>query len=263
MSLSFSKIEQTNPAAADLLRLCAFLHPDAIPEEIITEGAEHLGSQLQAAATNPLAWNLAINAPLSYSLLRRSPADHLLTIHRLTQAVLKDGMDAPTYRLWAERTVQAVNAVLPADVDYRTTSRYERCLSHAKECALLIEQLHLTSWAAARLLHQTGRYLHGHARYAEAEPLYRRALHIWEQTLGPGHPQVAAPLNNLANIYYDQGKYAEAEPLYQRALHIWEQALGPQHPLTRTVVKNYAILLRKMKRETEALSLEARFPPSS
>ena len=185
-SLSFSKIEQTNPAAADLLRLCAFLHPDAIPEEIITEGAEHLGPQLQAAATNPLAWNLAINAPLSYSLLRRSPADHLLTIHRLTQAVLKDGMDAPTYRLWAERTVQAVNTVLPADVDYGATSRYERCLSHAKECALLIEQLHLTSWAAARLLHQTGVYLYEHARYAEAEPLYQRALHIWEAGALPG-----------------------------------------------------------------------------
>src|SRR5205085_8672630 len=37
--LSFEKVEQANPAAADLLRLCAFLAPDAIPEEIITEGA--------------------------------------------------------------------------------------------------------------------------------------------------------------------------------------------------------------------------------
>jgi tetratricopeptide (TPR) repeat protein len=260
--LSFSKIEQTNAAAADLLRLCAFLHPDAIPEEIITGGAAHLGPQLQAAATNPLAWNLAINALLSYSLLRRSPADHLLTIHRLTQAVLKDGMDAPTYRLWAERTVQAVDAVLP-EVDYSTTSLYERCLSHAQECVLLIAQLSLTSSAAARLLYQTAWYLHEHARYVEAEPLYQQALHIWEQALGKEHPQVAYPLNGLAYLYEQQGKYAEAEPLYQRALHVWEQAYGPGHPLTRTAVKNYAILLRKLRRETEALSLEARFPSSS
>ena len=33
-TLSFSQVEQADPAAADLLRLCAFLHPDAIPEEI-------------------------------------------------------------------------------------------------------------------------------------------------------------------------------------------------------------------------------------
>jgi len=73
---------------------------------------------------------------------------------------------------------------------------------------------------------------------------------------------VAYPLNGLANLYQDQGKYTEAEPLYQRALHIREQALGPNHPLTREVVRNYAMLLRKMGRETEASELEARFPPS-
>ena len=74
---------------------------------------------------------------------------------------------------------------------------------------------------------------------------------------------MASPLNNLAILYVDQGKYAEAEPLYQRALHIWEQAFGAEHPYTRTAVKNYAILLRIMNRETEALSLEARYPSSS
>jgi len=40
--ISFRKVEQQNPAA-DLLRLCAFLAPDAIPEVILTEGAEELG----------------------------------------------------------------------------------------------------------------------------------------------------------------------------------------------------------------------------
>jgi hypothetical protein len=37
-SLSFHRIEQANHAAADLLRLCAFLDPDAIPEEIFRDG---------------------------------------------------------------------------------------------------------------------------------------------------------------------------------------------------------------------------------
>src|SRR6266487_546589 len=45
-SLSFARVEETNPAAADLLRLCAYLAPDAIPEEILTRGAEHLGPVL-------------------------------------------------------------------------------------------------------------------------------------------------------------------------------------------------------------------------
>ena len=86
-------------------------------------------------ASNPLVFNQAIGVLLSYSLLKRQPEEHLLSMHRLVQAVLKDGMDAPTYHQWAERVVQAVNQALPADVEYRTYARYERCLPHAQECA--------------------------------------------------------------------------------------------------------------------------------
>ncbi|MGZ6367463.1 MAG: tetratricopeptide repeat protein, partial [Ktedonobacteraceae bacterium] len=180
--------------------------------------------------------------------------------HRLVQAVLKDSMDIPTYHQWAERVVQAVYLALPTEVDYGPHARYERCLPHAQECARLIEQEQLTSYSARWLPYQIGRYFWEHARYAEAEVFYQHSMRIMEQALGPDHPQVAYPLNNLANLYKDQGKYAEAEPLYQRALHIWEQALGPDHPITRTVVRNYAILLRKTGREAEANELEARFP---
>src|SRR5262249_41186637 len=53
-SLSFQQIEQQNAAAADLLRLCAYLAPDAIPETIITKGAPHLGPRLKTIAPDPL-----------------------------------------------------------------------------------------------------------------------------------------------------------------------------------------------------------------
>src|SRR5947207_12692806 len=69
-------------------------------------------------------------------------------------------------------------------------------------------------------------------KYAKAEPLYRRALEIYEQQLGPIHPYTAQSLNNLAYLYNAQGKYAEAEPLYRRAISIREQQLGPIHPDT-------------------------------
>jgi tetratricopeptide (TPR) repeat protein len=64
-------------------------------------------------------------------------------------------------------------------------------------------------------------------RYADAEPLYKRALAVWEKALGPDHPDVATALNNLAQLYKDQGSYEDAEPLYKRALAIREKALGP------------------------------------
>ena len=54
-------------------------------------------------------------------------------------------------------------------------------------------------------------------RYAEADPLYRRALATWKEALGPNHPDVAQSLNNLAGLYLAQGRYADAEPLHKRA----------------------------------------------
>ena len=71
---------------------------------------------------------------------------------------------------------------------------------------------------------------HEQGRYAEAEPLLQRALHISEQQLGSEHSDTASSLNNLAGLYESQGKYVEAEPLYQRALVIRERQLGPAHP---------------------------------
>jgi tetratricopeptide (TPR) repeat protein len=40
-------------------------------------------------------------------------------------------------------------------------------------------------------------YMH-QGRYAEAEPLYRRTLSIYEKALGPDHPDLGTTLNNLA-----------------------------------------------------------------
>ncbi len=95
-------------------------------------------------------------------------------------------------------------------------------------------------------------------RYAEAEPLYKRALAIFEKALGPEHPDVAINLDNLAGLYHAQGKYAEAEPLVKRALAIFEKVLGPEHPHVATGLENYAALLRNTGRSAEAAKMKAR-----
>jgi CHAT domain-containing protein len=79
-------------------------------------------------------------------------------------------------------------------------------------------------------------------RFAEAEPLYQRALAITEKALGPEHPDVGTYLNNLGSLYQDQGRDAEAEPLYERALAIGEKALGPDHPDVGARLNNLATL---------------------
>ena len=53
--------------------------------------------------------------------------------------------------------------------------------------------------------------------------LARRSLQIWEQVRGKEHPDVAAALNNLAEICRFQERLPEAETHYRRALHIFER----------------------------------------
>ncbi len=54
-------------------------------------------------------------------------------------------------------------------------------------------------------------------KYAEAEPLYKRALAIREKALGPEHPHVANILRNMAECYKKTGKKKEAKRLEERA----------------------------------------------
>ena len=79
-------------------------------------------------------------------------------------------------------------------------------------------------------------------RYAEAEPLFKRALAVWEKALGPEHPRVADSLNTLALFHFAQSRYAEAEPLYERSLAIMEEALGAEHPQVAISLHNLADL---------------------
>ncbi len=95
-------------------------------------------------------------------------------------------------------------------------------------------------------------------RLGEAEPLMRRALAIHEASFGPGHPDVAGGLNNLATLLQDANRLGEAEPLIRRALAITEASYGPDHPRFAIVLNNLATLLKATNRRGEAESLMRR-----
>ena len=61
-------------------------------------------------------------------------------------------------------------------------------------------------------------------KYAQAEPLYQRALAIWQKALGPEHPQVAMVLENYAALLHWLNRDAEADKMEARA-----QAIRAKH----------------------------------
>jgi hypothetical protein len=186
--LSFQLVEQTNPAASDLLRLCAFLAPDAIPEELLTGGAPYWPAALQEAVTDRLSFNQMLEALLAFSLVKRLAEDRLLSIHRLVQ---QERLSAEEQRQWAERLVRAVHVVFPREP--QEVASWQACLRYLDQvqaCDTLIREQRLLLPEAAELLDRAGTYLSERALYSLAEPLYQQSLSIWEHLSPPAKCRV-------------------------------------------------------------------------
>lgn len=250
-SLASQKMAETSIAACDMLRVCAFLAPDAIPEEIFAAGATEMGESLAVVAGGGINLVRVMGEAGRFSLIRRDPKSGRIEMHRVVHQVLRDEMSPDERRLWAERTVRGINATFP-EVDHRNWALCEKLLPHALEAARLIETYDLVFVESARLLNEAGHYCFERAQYIEAERLFKRALAIREQLLGPEHPDVAMSFSNLAALFHHQGRYDEAEPLFKRALAIHDRAPEPDHLNVALVLNNLAAFYDSQGRHEEA-----------
>jgi tetratricopeptide (TPR) repeat protein len=258
-ALNFQEVEQ-EPVAADILRVSALLSPEAIPLELLTEGASQLGPVLAgtlATSEDPLALNEALEPLTRYSLIRLDVDAQTYSLHRMVQEVVKDQVGAERQAEWAERTVRAVAQSFP-EVNYKTWARCERFIPHALVCAAHIDRWNMTFSEARDLLSQAGYYFYQRGQFWEAEPLWKSVLAMCERVLGPEHPDTLSTVNNLATLYTDQGKYEQAEPLFQRVLAGRERVLGPEHPSTFSTVNNLAELYRNQGKYEQAEPLYQR-----
>lgn len=293
-----SQCVEQNPLASNLLRLCTFLHAEAIPEELFETDKSPFWSVSGDTVSDPTRFDMAIAALRSFSLVQRHPETNTLSLHRLVQAVLREAMDECERTRVQQRTIQLLNATFP-EVTPDVWSLCERLMAHVLTCAATVTEGEETV-ELAELLHKAAHYLLERARYQEAGPLflralrirehqqglmhldlatllnhmavlsyrqskyeqaeelYKRALHIRQQTLGPEHPDTVSLLNNLAILSYEQGKYEQAESMYLQALQIWEQSLGPEHSLTARALYGLANLYSEQSRYEQAEPLYQR-----
>jgi hypothetical protein len=85
--LSLEKITQDNPAAVQLLDICAYLAPRPVPLDLFTAHPRQLPEPLAAAAADQLAFTDTVAVVVDYSLAKRTQAG--LQLHRLVQAAIR------------------------------------------------------------------------------------------------------------------------------------------------------------------------------
>jgi len=255
-ALAFEQAEQRSQPAANLLRLCAFLHPASIPERLLLNEAssgEQPGSLLPGIA-DEAELNVALSVLFQFSLIRRDPAARSLSMHRLVQSVVKGTMTEQEQRLWATRALILVSRAWPE----RGAAGWKRCqayLPHALVCADLLARWDLRTEDELRLLNEVGAYLSERAAYREAERLLLQALTLSERLHGAEDPTTAGVLQDLGWLAHRRGQQAQAEERYQRALAIRERILGEHHPQTAQTLYTLGLLYLNRRELVQAEQL--------
>ncbi|MEA5449603.1 tetratricopeptide repeat protein [Leptolyngbya sp. CCNP1308] len=258
-ALNLKEVQKAAPAAAALLNYCAFLHPDAIPFNLFTQGAAELGEPLATAladaADDPLELYDLLNSLCSYSLVRVEPESQSFSLHRLVQEVIRVDLGEDSCQNWVEPLFRAMGQLLPGkdeDLEYHHWPVLAPLVNHVQELANHCQQRDIASTEAADVFHTMGEYLLERGQYALAEPLLQKALELRRNLLGNEHKDVANSLDSLGYISRITGRYAEAEPLSQAALAMRKRLLGHDHSSVAISLTGLGELYREQGRYREA-----------
>jgi tetratricopeptide (TPR) repeat protein len=231
-----------------LLDRLAMLAPDPIPDLLINVAVPGEAADYDA---------LGARADLyAYSLITRATGEDGaakgFVMHRLVQDFARRAMTEKRRGEALREALGWVDGAFAGDPsDVRSWPVLDPLAPHALAVARWADEAGIAE-PTQTLLGEVGVLLSAKARFAEAEPLDRRALAIGEASLGPDHPNVAIRLSNLATLLRDTNRQDEAEPLYRRALAIDEASLGPDHPNVAIRLNNLAGVLHDKNRLGEA-----------
>jgi hypothetical protein len=123
--LSIDQLSRTSPVGVELLRLCAFLAPEAIPPDLFTAKADVLPATLATAVTEDgeLGVHEAAGACYRYSLVARDEAG--IRVHRLVQAIVLAQLAALDRQALNTAVARLLVVAFPDEID--DSDRWSRC----------------------------------------------------------------------------------------------------------------------------------------
>lgn len=142
-----------------------------------------------------------------------------------------------------------------ADV-YSETGRYGKA-TEITERALVILEARGDSSQLAGALFLLAKAAWKQNRAVDAEQLLRRAIPIWQKTLGPRHSTTASGLATLA-VVLSRTMPDEASRLFRESLEMIETELGPDHLFAGFILLDYASHLKAVGAKKRAKETKGR-----
>jgi DNA-binding SARP family transcriptional activator/tetratricopeptide (TPR) repeat protein len=221
-TVSLKHVREQEPAAEQMLWLCAFLSPLGVPRELLTDNTALLPATLRQAVSNSVHYHRIVGLVGKYSLAEVT--HERIGMHPLVQAVVRSTLDAGTARRWAGYAVRLVDAALPADPVEESSWWSLRhgpvVAGHARELAAEPDATVSVLTKAARLVAYIGELRQG-------VELLNGALAVSRRQHGDDGSQVAEVLVRLGYAYREVGELAEARDCFARACEIRQQSFGP------------------------------------
>jgi tetratricopeptide (TPR) repeat protein len=262
--MSFERIRQERPSAAELLSLMSFFNPQGIPERTLrrhNRAASVGASENRGEADRTFDEDL--NTLHAYSLVTRTTtttaADtETWEMHALVQFCTRVWLSSfGEGERWRDEFVELMAQEFP-NGKLENWRQCQQLLPHAEPFfdTEPASEPSLKAWA--QLLTNAAWCLWTKGSYQLAQAIAAKAVTAREQVFGLNNRQTLQSVGILAVVLRAQGKYEEAEKLNWRALEGIEKELGVYHLDTLAFVNNLAAMLQDQGKYEEAEKLSRR-----
>jgi tetratricopeptide (TPR) repeat protein len=289
--ISFDRIREVRPSAADLLSLMSFFDRQAIPAVLLQEkGSSQVNDEVGEGEDTRIENTTADGQKLekdkddacadalhksdadilaskaaefekdvvvlrNYSLVSLTTYAKVFEMHRLVQLATRRWLKvAKQLDRWSSHFVSNLDEAFPlSNLDNWTTC--QSIFPHTVAVLNVEVAGRETILQQASLLQRSGQYASEMGDYTNGENMEAKALQSREEVLGAEHPDTLRSMDNLADTYSKQGRYDEAEKVQVEVMEKSKEVLGEWHPSTLRSMNNLAFTLRAQGRRQSAYYL--------
>ncbi|RBM16862.1 FxSxx-COOH system tetratricopeptide repeat protein [Streptomyces sp. PT12] len=266
-TLLLGKLEETVPESVELLRLCAFFAPGAIPVDLIHGIPEdQLANEGAALVRDPRREAAAVAALTQYSVIRwesgggegggdggsgEEGGDHI-HLHPMVHRTVRLGLtpaQRDRYSRAVRRSLAAANPGAPWDPG--RWPGFARIVPHLEPSGAL------TSHDATmhRLLFHCLNYFHSSGEYTAGVRLAEHAMDAWRREFGDDDPRVWDLASQHATLLRATGAYAASERLDRRVIARLSALRGPRDLTVLRAAEGLCADLSGLARYDEAMSV--------
>lgn len=288
--ITFDRIAQQMPPAAELLRLIAFCDRQNIPQQLLTDsGVEGMDDSLKFSEAIGKLLRLALVSEV------KQEGTTFYELHRLVQLSIQAYLPIAHAQKGKAAALHAISRLFP-EYEYKRRHIYAVYMSHAllltkdsrepiaeelayrmgrhfmemgsyndaeiqaRRCIALRDADEEGGWEGdihSRIM-LVGRASLGRGTGKEAQMMFRQVLEGYKKDLGPDHPNTLIAANDLVVLLRIQGRHEESELMNWRKLDGYEGALGSDGVSTLIAISILAIVIEEQGRHEESEVMERR-----